>query len=97
MDRKNSSRGSLKFLTPKWKEIVLYDIEKIALRDFDEERAGIFFSPMEGVKKRHKPTVIIQSGPDTRIESKQLRKLICYPGRGQEHRGISPSARIIPR
>ena len=85
VDRKNSSRGSLKFLTPKWKEIVLYDIEKIALRDFDEERAGIFFSPMEGVKKRHKPTVIIQSGPDTRIESKQLRKLICYPGRGQEH------------
>ena len=85
VDRKNSSRGSLKFLTPKWKEIVLYDIQKIALRDFDEERAGIFFSPMEGVKKRHKPTVIIQSGPDTRIESKQLRKLICYPGRGQEH------------
>lgn len=85
VERKNSSRGSLKFLTPKWNEIVLYDIEKIELRDFDEERAGIFFSPMEGVKKRHKPAVIIQSGPDTRIESKQLRKLICYPGRGQEH------------
>lgn len=83
-ERKNSSRGSLKFLTPKWNEIVLYDIEKIQLRDFDEERAGIFFTPVEGVKKRHKPTIVIQSGPDTRIETKQLRKLICYPNRGKE-------------
>lgn len=84
-ERKNSSRGSLKFLTPKWNEIVLYDIEKVQLRDFDEERAGIFFTPIEGVKKRHKPTIVIQSGPDTRIESKQLRKLICYPNRGKEN------------
>ena len=84
-EKKNSSRGSLKFLAPEWNEIVLYDIEKIELRDFDEERAGIFFTPIEGVKKRHKPTIIIQSGPDTRIESKQLRKLICYPNRGKEN------------
>src|SRR5210317_259575 len=84
-ERKNSSRGSLKFLTPKWNEIVLYDIEKVQLRDFDEERAGIFFTPIEGVKKRHKPTIVIQSGLDTRIESKQLRKLICYPNRGKEN------------
>lgn len=84
-ERKNSSRGSLKFLTPKWKEIVLYDIEKIGFRDFDEERAGIFFTPMDEIKNRHRPAIIIQSGPDTRIESKQLKKLICYPNLGKEN------------
>ena len=33
-EKKNSSRGSLKFLATEWNEIVLYDIEKIELRDF---------------------------------------------------------------
>jgi uncharacterized membrane protein len=82
-ERKESSNSTLKFHSPKWKEIVLFDIETTAPFDMGEEQAGLYFLPLL-VKKRKKPAVVLQTDDHTRIEVSKLNSLICFPDVGGE-------------
>lgn len=85
--RKDSSLPSLQFFSPIPKEITLFEIEKIESRNFKEEQAGVYFLPLE--KKLAKScTILLQAEEKLKLESSNLRDLICFPSVGDSREDV---------